>query len=695
MILVIAEKPSVAQALAKVLGAKERKEGHYLGKGHIVTWCLGHLAEYGSPESYDEKYRSWRFSDLPIVPEKWELSIAEDKKKQVRILKDLAHRDDLEYIVNACDAGREGELIFKRACELTGSAAPVKRLWISSMEDTAIRDGFACLKDGEEYETLLEASVCRAKADWLIGINASRAFTAVYGKRFAVGRVQTPTLAMLVERQAQMDGFQKQAFYTVALEGEGFFLTSERIEEETDCDALIERCQGKAAVVTKVEKKQKKTMPPKLYDLTTLQREANRFFGYTAQETLTELQELYEKKLVSYPRTDSQHVTTDMEQTVIGILEALPGTLPFLEPDHIGKNVGAIIDNEKVSDHHALIPTKESAQKDLGSLPEKQRDLFQLIGQRLAQAVSDAHVYEEALVTAECEGHEFHAKGKSTTCPGFMATASAFRAFIQAKESKEQPEEENETPALQDAREGMELSRVHAEKQKHFTVAPRPYTEDTLLAAMERAGSREFEEGTEKKGLGTPATRAAIIEKLVSSGYAMRKGKQILPTNDGADLVAVLPEYLKSAAMTAEWENRLLLVEKGQLGGDDFMKGILDLLDETLKGCEAIPKEETRRFRKEEAIGSCPACGSPVYEGKRNFYCSGRDCSFALWKENRYLSGMGKRLDKGMAMELLEKGSTHVEDFHSKRTGKNFAADLILEVRDGRASFSLAFPERT
>lgn len=694
MILVIAEKPSVAQALAKVLGAKERKEGHYSGKEHIVTWCLGHLAEYGPPEIYDEKYRSWKFSDLPIVPEKWELSIAEDKKKQVKILKDLTRRDDLEYIVNACDAGREGELIFKRACELTGSAAPVKRLWISSMEDTAIRDGFARLKDGKEYEKFLEASVCRAKADWLIGINASRAFTAIYGKRFAVGRVQTPTLAMLVERQAQMDGFKKEAFYTVALEGEGLFLTSQRMEEETDCDALVERCQGKTAVVTKVEKKQKKTMPPRLYDLTTLQREANRFFGYTARETLAELQELYEKKLVSYPRTDSQYLTTDMEKTVMGILDALPKTLPFLDSGNIGKNVGIIIDNEKVSDHHALIPTKESVQKDLGNLPEKQRHLFQLIGQRLAQAVSDVHVYEEAAVTAECEGHEFHAKGKSTTCPGFMTVAAAFRASIQANEIKEKSEEECEEPALREVREGAELSCVHAEKKKRFTAAPRPYTEDTLLAAMEAAGNREFDEDTEKKGLGTPATRAAIIEKLVSSGYAMRKGRQILPTNDGADLIAVVPDHLKSAAMTAEWENRLLLVERGQLGDSDFMMEILDLLDEILKSCEAIPKEETRRFREEETIGACPICESPVYEGKRNFYCSGRDCSFTLWKENRYLSGMGKRLDKNMAMELLEKGSTHVEDFHSKRTGKDFAADLLLEIREGCASFSLAFPER-
>ncbi len=694
MILVIAEKPSVAQAFANVLGAKKRKEGHYSGNGYIVAWCLGHLAEYAPPEAYGEEYGTWKFSDLPIVPEEWKLSIAEDKKKQVGVLKGLMGRSDLECIVNGCDAGREGELIFKRACDLVGSAAPIKRLWVSSMEDAAIRDGFTHLKDGKEYERLCEASVCRAKADWLIGINASRAFTAIYGKRFAVGRVQTPTLAMLVERQARMDGFKKEAFYTVGLDGGGYFLASGRMEGETSCDALVERCQGKKAIVTKVEKKRKTVAPPKLYDLTTLQREANRFFGYTAQETLKELQELYEKKLVSYPRTDSQYVTMDMERTLMAILGALPDMLPFLEPDEMGKHVEKVMADEKVSDHHALIPTRESTKKDLGNLPTKQRNLFQLIGQRLAQAVSDAHVYEENAVTVECEGHEFRANGKNVACPGFMPIASAFHASIQANGTKERPEEENGASVLREAYEGMEIPCVHAEKKEHFTAPPRPYTEDTLLAAMEAAGNKEFDEGTEKKGLGTPATRAAIIEKLVSSGYAMRKGKQILPTKDGADLIAVLPDYLKSAALTAEWENRLLLVEKGQLSGKEFINGILGLLNEMLEGCRAIPEEDSRRFRQEGTIGACPVCESPVYEGKHGFHCSGRDCSFVLWKENRYLASMGKRLGKKMAVELLEKGNTHVEDFHSRRTGKTFGADLLLDVSEGRASFSLAFPRK-
>ena len=562
------------------------------------------------------------------------------------------------------------------------------------MEDSAIQEGFANLKDGAEYKNLCEASICRAKADWLIGMNATRAFTTKYYKRLTVGRVQTPTLAMLVERQDAIDGFVKEAYYKVAVEGDGIRVISESIKDEAESIALAEKCNGKSAVIRKVEKIQKKSQPPKLYDLTTLQREANRFFGYTAQETLRELQELYEAKLVTYPRTDSQYITADMEQTALELLELLPELLPFLQGESIGENIGRIINNDKVSDHHALLPTKEALGQDFEELSERQRNIFRLIGQRLAQAVSEECIYEETTVTALCEGHEFSAKGKATVQPGFKGIEEAFRNAVQKGKPADKGKTDDTFSIPGGLREGMEIAEVRAEKSRHFTSAPKPYSEDTLLLAMERAGNQDFDEDTEKKGLGTPATRASILEKLVSSGYAKRNGKQILPTADGKELIAALPDYLKSASMTAEWENKLLLMEKGQMDSREFLREITDLIDTMIAGCSAISGEEQGRFHQRESVGICPVCGNPVYEGKKNFYCSNRECAFSLWKENRYLSGMKKLVDKKMAAELLEKGRTHVKDLYSQKTGRTFAADLLMTAEDGRANFSLEFPKK-
>ena len=691
MYLVIGEKPSVAQALAKVLGAGNREDGYLSGENCIISWCLGHLAEYVAPEIYDSKYQKWEFSDLPIFPEEWQLAVAKDKKAQLAVLKKLLNRKDLEYVVNACDAGREGELIFKRVYDLSGTTVPIKRLWISSMEDAAIRDGFAHLKEGSECENLCDASVCRAKADWLIGMNATRAFTTKYYKRLVIGRVQTPTLAMLVERQGRIDGFVKETFYKVTIKSDGISAVSGNIEDEAESDALVAKCQGKSVVISKMEKASKKSNPPKLYDLTTLQREANRFFGYTAQETLKELQELYEAKLVTYPRTDSQYITEDMEQTALELLEILPEMLSFLPADSIGRNVNKVINNDKVSDHHALLPTKEALKQDLGKLSAKQQNIFKLIGQRLAQAVSEECIHEETEVVVQCEGHEFKAKGKVMVQSGFQTIVSAFRMAVQKGKAEDKSEDMTISGELS---EGMEIAAAQAVKSKHFTAPAKPYSEDTLLSAMETAGNKEFDQDTEKKGLGTPATRASIIEKLVSSGYAVRKGKQILPTSDGMDLIAVLPEYLKSAAMTAEWENKLLLMEKGQLASDEFMQGIQDMIDQMLEGCSTISGNEQQRFHPRESIGNCPVCGNPVYEGKKNFYCASRECSFALWKENRYLSSMRKQIDKPMAEGLLKNGRTHVKDLYSQKKGKTFAADLLLNIEDGRANFKLEFPKK-
>lgn len=691
MYLVIAEKPSVSQSLAKVLGAYKRENGYLEGSGYLVSWCLGHLAEYALPEAYNPRYEKWEFSDLPIVPDEWKLLVAKDKKEQFDTLKKLLNRTDVEYVVNACDAGREGELIFKRVYDLSGSRIPVKRLWISSMEDTAIQDGFANLRDGEEYQNLSDAAVCRAQADWLIGMNATRVFTTKYFKRLSVGRVQSPTLAMLVERQEKMDGFVKEAFYKVSLSGEGLTVTSENIKDETEAAALAALCNGKPGTVTKLEKNHRQNMPPKLYDLTTLQREANRMFGYTAQDTLQELQELYEAKLVTYPRTDSQYLTSDMEDTAMELLSEQPEILPFLNVMDSEKNVSRLIDNKKVSDHHALLPTKEAMGKNLSELSSKQKNIFLMICLRLAQAAASPCQYDETNVTVQCEGQDFTAKGKVITDSGYQAMGTAFRELLHMEKQKG----DEESAIIPDnIFEGMTITAMKAERSKHFTSPPKAYSEDTLLAAMEHAGQKEFDEGTEKKGLGTPATRASIIEKLVGSKYAVRKGKQILPTPDGAALIAVLPDYLKSAGMTAEWENKLLLMEQGQMEKRDFMDGITSMIDTMLADCEKIPEEELHRFYQREAIGTCPCCGKAVYEGKQNYYCSDKECPFTLWKEPRYLTNMRKSIDKKMAVELMKKGYVRIKDLYSPKTGKTFEADLHMTVADGKVNFKLEFPQR-
>lgn len=691
MYLVIGEKPSVAQALAKVLGAKKRQDGYLEGNGYLVSWCFGHLAEYAAPEAYDEKYQKWEFAELPILPDMWELTVAKDKKAQLGVLKKLLNRKDVEYVVNGCDAGREGELIFQRVYDLSGSRIPVKRLWISSMEDTAIREGFENLKDGTDYEHLREASVCRAKADWLIGMNATRAFTTKYYKRLVVGRVQTPTLAMLVERGKQIADFQKEKYFNIHLSCDGLEVVKEKIFEEREAQRLKAACDGSTAVVEKAESTEKSVQPPKLYDLTTLQREANRYYGYTAKETLDFTQSLYEKKLVTYPRTDSQYLTEDMGQTAKDVIRMVCDTFAFGASVAAEKaEIDRVMDNQKVSDHHAIIPTVQLGSANIGELSKGEQDILKLIAARLLCSTGQKQIYTETSVTVSCAGEEFQAKGKTILDNGWKTVEAAFRSHQGMKTGKNE-EKSNTLPAVD---QGSVLEPVAARVTEHFTTPPKPYSEDTLLSAMETAGNKEFEEETEKKGLGTPATRASIIEKLVSSGYATRKGKQILPTAEGADLILILPDYLKSAAMTAEWENRLLRMEKGQLDSGDFMKGITGLIDRMLAECRLISAEEQNRFHTREQIGLCPVCGKPVYEGKKNFYCSNRECSFALWKENRYLASMRKSLDKKMAVELLSKGRIYVKDFYSQKTGRTFAADLILETDGGLAVYKMEFPKK-
>ena len=690
--LVIAEKPSVAQSYAKNLSAYKKQDGYMEGENCLVSWCLGHLAEYARPEEYDERYAKWQFDDLPIIPEKWKLQVSADKKKQFSVLKELMNREDIEYLVNGCDAGREGELIFQRVYDLSGCRKPVRRLWISSMEDEAIRNGFHEMKDAGFYSNLCMAAVCRAQADWLIGMNATRAYTTKYYKKLVVGRVQTPTLAMLTERQDRIEHFQKETFYRVELTDGKLVAVSENITNKADAELLAALCDGSEAIITELKREQKKVSPPKLYDLTSLQREANRYFGFTAKKTLDLLQELYEEKLVTYPRTDSRFVTEDMIGTVEELAGKMPLMLPFVEYGQLGHNIKRVVNNAKVSDHHAILPTKEAVEKGIMDLPVDKKNLMILIGQQVLQAVGEDHLYEQTDVTVNCQKNEFTARGKTAVQMGFKDVAKAFRSHC-VKTEKEDSDRQLEIPY--GYQKGMQLFNVKAETSIHYTSPPKSFNEDTLLAAMETAGNKEFDEKTEKKGLGTPATRASTIEKLVASGYAQRKGKQIIPTAEGRELIRVMPENLKSAGLTAEWENRLLLMERGELNGEQFMDDIVTMLEEILNGCRKIPEEERNRFQTaKELIGKCPVCGSDIFEGKRNFYCSNRQCDFALWKDNRFLEGMEKKLDKKMAKELLDKACTHVKGLYSKKKDAKFDADLLMTLENGKPKFHLEFPKR-
>ena len=696
MYLVISEKPSVAQSIAKVIGAYKKEDGYLSGRDCLVSWCLGHLAEYAMPEAYDEKYGRWSFDDLPIIPDKWKLEVAKDKKAQFAVLKRLLAKPDLEYVVNACDAGREGELIFKRVYDLSGSHVPVKRLWISSMEDTAILDGFAHLKSGEDYKNLADASVCRAQADWLVGMNATRAYTKTYNHRLTVGRVQTPTLAMLVQCGEEIQNFQKKQYFIAHIQTDDLDAVSGHISDRREAERIADLCNGKTATVQNMKKEPKAVNPPKLYDLTTLQREANRLFGFTAKQTLDIAQSLYEKKLITYPRTDSQHLTEDMEESVNSIIVTLKSTLPFIYDNGFAFDLKRVLNSKKVSDHHAIIPTAEIGKVKESDLSKEEWKILMMVATRLLCATADKYHYIAVKAEIICCDQVFTITGRTVTAPGWRVCEDAMKGYFKAEEEKDDSEEDASIPELT---EGQMIPDVKGRVTEHWTKPPKAYTEDSLLAAMERAGNADMDDDVERKGLGTPATRASIIEKLISSGYAVRKKRQIMATEGGAKMTALMPDYLKSVQMTADWENRLLLMERGETTAEAFMKDIYALIDRILVSCKEVPEDMRKRYsetsnKSAEEIGKCPVCGGFVREGKDKFFCSNRECSFALWKENKFLSSMKKTISKKMAEELLTKGKTHVKDFFSAKTGKTFEANLLMTVNDGKVMFSLEFPQR-
>ena len=687
MILVVAEKPSVAQSIAKVLGATSRKDGYLEGNNYIVSWCVGHLVGLADASSYDERYAKWRYDDLPIVPEEWLFEVPKDKEQQFKVLRDLMKDKRVTELVCATDAGREGELIFRLVYNKAGCTKPFKRLWISSLEDAAIREGFNHLRDSSDYDKLYEAALSRSKADWIVGINGTRLFTTLYKKRLVVGRVQTPTLAMLVEREGKITTFHKEKYFNVHVQKDGLTADMEKIKTEDEANAIAAACDKKQAVVSSLKRETKTVNPPKLYDLTTLQREANRYYSFTAHQTLELVQSLYEKKLLTYPRTDSQFITDDMEGTARQVIGIICRKVSIFDGMKHEPDIKRITNNAKVTDHHAIIPTVQLEKQDLAELPESEQKIIRLVSMRLLSATGEKHIYDETSVTLTCEGYEFKAKGKTVVQDGWKAIERRFKDTLK---SKEKDEPERSLPILQ---EKDILSSVEASVTEHYTSPPKPYTEDSLLSAMETAGNAEFDDDTEKKGLGTPATRAGIIEKLVKGGFVERKGKSLVPTKDGNNLVCVLPEQITSPSMTAEWENTLMQIERGKADADKFLTDIVEMTSGLVKAYPFLSDAEANRFDSgRESIGKCPRCGSPVYVGKGNYYCSNRECSFCMWEDNKFFASKKKKLTKKIASELLDKGWCRVTGLYTPKRPQLYDAVIRLDDTGGKyVSFKMEF----
>lgn len=696
--LVITEKPSVAQAVAKSLGVTGRRDGYLEGGGFLISWCVGHLVEPAAADSYDPRYSRWAREDLPILPDPWLFSVSPATKQQFELLKSLMERPDVTELVEATDAGREGELIFRLVYHQAGCRKPFKRLWISSMEDTAIREGFGRLLPGKNYDTLYEAALCRAKADWLVGINGTRLFTTLYrGKTLNVGRVMTPTLALLAEREQAISGFRKEKFYSVELDLGPLRVSSRRFSSRTDAEKLRKSCLGRPAAVQSVNRQEKTEKPPKLYDLTTLQREANRLYGYTAQQTLDYIQLLYEKKLATYPRTDSRYLTEDMAGMLPGLCRDVAGAFPAASGFRGAVDASLVTDSTKVTDHHAILPTKGAAGADLASLPTGERNILTMVAIRLLCAVCpEKYAFADTAVTVLCEGEPFSAKGRTELSEGWRAVEKPFLETAKGRQG-----EENAPAPLPALSEGQKLTAADAALREGATSPPKRYTEDSLLSAMENAGAEEFAqiEDVERKGLGTPATRAGIIEKLVKGGFAERKKKLLIPTERGMELIQALPETVKSARLTAEWEAALKEVERGERAPEDFMDGITRMVCGLVDAYKDAPAGTALSGTGKEPIGNCPRCGRPVFEGKKSFYCSAyKDtppCGFALWKENPYFKSKRKELTKKTAAALLKKGKVKMTGLYSEKKGIFYDATIVMEDTGGRyVKFRLEFDQK-
>ena len=689
MRVILAEKPSVAQSIAAVLGADQKKNGYLQGKNDLVSWCIGHLIELAPPEIYDARYAKWRREDLPIVPGAWECVVSDGTKKQFAVLKELLNRADVDEVVCATDAGREGELIFRMVYEKTGCIKPFKRLWISSLEESAIRDGFRSLKPGTVYDALYRAALCRAQADWLVGINGTRLYSRLYGTKLNVGRVMTPTLAMVVQREKEIAAFQVERFYTVQLSC-GFPAQSGRIKTCEEVERIRATCHCKKAAVKQIERRQKKEKPPKLYDLTALQRDANRIYGYTAQQTLDYAQTLYEKKLATYPRTDSRFLTHDLRDRLPALIECVAQVLPFASGLPLAVHTQQVIRDEKVSDHHAIIPTQNMTREALAQLPMGERSILTLLAVRLLAATGEPCETDEVTVTLDCEGHDFTARGSTMRQMGYRMFEETFRGSLGSRERKEQ---EYPIPPLEI---GQMVGPVVATIREGQTTPPKRYTEDTLLAAMETAGAKDAPEDAERKGLGTPATRAGTLEKLVDVGFVVRRGEQkaksLYPTEKAAALIAVLPENLRSPMMTAQWEQRLKRIEHGQEEAAGFMDDIVRMVTELVQSAQPVPDAQKLFPSDRPSVGTCPCCGAVVTETAKGFFCESRICRFGIWKDNRFFAQIGQSVNKSVVEALIRDGAAKLKGLRSKKTGRRYDATLKMMCGEqGVPRFQLEF----
>ena len=672
MELVIAEKPSVAQSIAAVLGATQRKDGYLEGNEYLVSWCVGHLVELAQPESYEEAWKKWSYESLPIIPQEWQHEVKSDTKAQYQILKKLMHDDRVDAVVCATDAGREGELIFRLTYNMAGCRKPMKRLWISSMEESAIRDGFHNLRPGSDYDNLYHSALCRQEADWLVGINGTRLFTVLYGgKALKVGRVQTPTLAMLVDRESKIMNFKKEAYYMAHIMGNGLDAVSEHISDKTEAERIAGACENGQALVTSVVKEEKWVAPPKLYDLTTLQRDANRLFGFTAKQTLEYTQSLYEKKLVTYPRADSQYLSDDMEGTAKNVIEAIFNSLLFEQNIMFNPDIKRILNSKKVTDHHAIIPTMEIIKQDLKAIPESEMKILSLCANRLLCATGEKHIYNSTKAVITCNNTVFKVSGKEVWKNGWKEFEDFFKNSYKTAEDKSDAEEEKKLPEL---REGMTIAVEQTRVSEHFTQPPKHYTEDSLLSAMERAGAEDMGDEVERKGLDTPATRADIIEKLVKDGFVKREKKQMIPTEDGMKLITILPDVVKSPKLTADWENELTLVSKGEVAAEQFMSGIEAMVTDLVKTYHSVSDEQKAMFGtgkgEQEVLGKCPKFGADVVKGKFGAYCTGK-CGMNVGK------ALGVTLSDTQVKSLLQGKKILVKGLKGKKG--SYDAYLIPE----------------
>ena len=680
MKLVICEKPSVGVSISSVLGLKSRHDGYIEGGGYIVSWCFGHLAGLASAEVYDERFSKWRYDDLPILPMKWEYTIGKDKMKQFELLRELLNRSDVTEVINACDAGREGELIFRTIYYLSGCTKPMKRLWISSMEDSAIQTGFENLRPGSEFDGLYQSALCRSKADWLVGINATRLFSILYHRKLNVGRVVSPTLALIVQRECEIDAFNPEKFYTVGLNFGNFEASSEKFSDKSEAEKIERDCDGKNVTVRSIDRREKSEKPPMLFDLTMLQRVANKELGYTAQQTLDYLQSLYEKKLCTYPRTDSRFLTNDMAAN-IPVLAAISAKVCGAEIP-VSMNTSVVCDSSKVSDHHAIVPTVSADAADISVLPTGEREVLRLVARQLLCAVGEPFRYAETVVTFECGGHLFTAKGKETLSKGW-------KAYLDRDLS------ENSLPEL---KENTDIPLKSVAVKQGFTTPPRHFTEDTLLHAMETASANEMPEDSEHRGLGTPATRAAILEKLVANGFVERKKAKknihLIPTHAAYSLITVLPEQLRSPKLTAEWEHRLLEIERGEASSDGFISEIGEMMSDLTANYKVVKGAEVLFPSGRDVIGQCPRCGSEVTESRKGFFCENHDCHFALWRDNKFFKMKHMTLTKSQSAELLKSGRVFVKGLYSEKTGKLYDAWVVLDDNGEFVRYRLEFERR-